>query len=900
MNSTNQYALSTSWVKSISLCQLISNQLGLLTLNQLQTLSKNNKMYRATLVRLCFPSTLLLYSFLLESSSSGYISIDQPISISTPPSSPPIRSHPSTTKASFNAASNQPSSTQSLQVEQFTPAPFHTDTSILPVSALNNLSTHTLGENRIARNKQQTEEAPDGLTRPLTRTVSGKRKKIDSDHLLRSNPSLHDLSKSLDKNDSTPKKSPVSPDVSPSRRFWRLMKKISVGGLREKSQSNPAHPPPPVPPLPVDPFFQRKLHTSRSSDSSLAQIESAGGFKTKVTSTSSTAVLASSPTTPLGKVYKTTSLPPTPLSAQPKHSPPHPSSQPPTGPRPSTTTRSSSPSSDVASSQFFNRSYSARSSTSSLGEELPPLPKSPIPTSKTNGKPNANDTTTTTTTRKFQQYIIPPSELSRVHSTSYFPGNDIPKSAPVPIQQPPSMEDDWTIVRSPSVEMEALPLPPPPRQPLKGTGLDRGKGGGQGSKVKKTVNKSSGEVSDGRKEDEKGDEKNTIEENTKSEHEDLAEKGQFHPDHDFGRSPPSPIIPSFSTTSAINSFPPRRGSSSLSPNSRSRGSSSIPVSPSRSNAGSGPGGSSPTANGLSSPSRSPTTPQRSGSRSAFGRVRQHLFGTNHDSANVGEDDEALPPRRKSDVQISHLNQLYSSRYPPPQRQQQPKASPPTHHRHSSGDTSTPIPIAKSRSTHTLATSSMSVPASPNTTALPHRRSMSFHNSLPSLGSFTCAKSSPLPPQPTPPPLSPIVWKTVPPIAASPTPFPSTGHRTRSSSNHRSGFSSKKISEALFSSSSSPASSSASPSGGRPSSASANRSKIGTLMSRSISLGANNHPDSDSNNAPTIPSDASQQPRHQLTDQEKADKWNDLLAKSARAGGTLHLAAGCRLLGSDDI
>ena len=54
------------------------------------------------------------------------------------------------------------------------------------------------------------------------------------------------------------------------------------------------------------------------------------------------------------------------------------------------------------------------------------------------------------------------------------------------------MEGDWTITRSPSVEMPLLLLP---RQLLKGVGLDCGKcAGGQGSKVKKMANKSSDKV----------------------------------------------------------------------------------------------------------------------------------------------------------------------------------------------------------------------------------------------------------------------------------------------------------------------------------------------------------------------------------------------------------------------
>lgn len=71
--------------------------------------------------------------------------------------------------------------------------------------------------------------------------------------------------------------------------------------------------------------------------------------------------------------------------------------------------------------------------------------------------------------------------------------------------------------------------------------------------------------------------------------------------------------------------------------------------------------------------------------------------------------------------------------------------------------------------------------------------------------------------------------------------------------------------------------------------------MASLMGQSISIGASNHSKSDTSNHAT-PSP----PRNQLTDQEKADKWNDLLARSARAGGTLHLDAGSLLLGSDDI
>lgn len=41
------------------------------------------------------------------------------------------------------------------------------------------------------------------------------------------------------------------------------------------------------------------------------------------------------------------------------------------------------------------------------------------------------------------------------------------------------------------------------------------------------------------------------------------------------------------------------------------------------------------------------------------------------------------------------------------------------------------------------------------------------------------------------------------------------------------------------------------------------------------------------------------PRRMLTEQEKADKWDDLLERSARAGGTLHLGQAESRLMSDD-
>ena len=698
----------------------------------------------------------------------------------------------------------------------------------------------------------------DGAVSPGT--LSNEWRKNDSDHRIRSKSSVHEFARSsVDKDLGMAKKSPDVPaGGSPSRRFWKLVKKFSVGGLREKNQADADHLPP-VPSLPShltnDPF-------RTPIDFPL------------VNNAVSLSALASSPTTLVDKSALVPSTPPS-ASAQHRtklsHSAPHsPPSQPTTGPRPSTTTRSSSPSSDVASSRFFNR-QSARSSTSSLGEEailLPPLPESSISTatSKTNGKMNTNDTNANL---EFRQHIIPPRKLSQNHSTSY-----LPCISPIAIVHPlPNMDDDWTIVRSPSVEFEVVSLPPPPRQLLKGIGIGVGHktAGCQGDKAKaktsdvipKTlkmvdissehVDEQSRDVSNNTHSQE--NEGKIIEEISTSDQGDK-EKDVSEPDtdRDSNRSQ-SPTIPSFSTSSAINSFPARRVSSSLS--ARSRGS-PIALSPDRSDRN--PGSVFSTANGHRSPSRSP---QRPGSHTAFGRVRQHLFGTNDVRVKAEGDqetDKVLNPLLSSRKSDAHLGQLYSSS--------------------SSGNSSI---TAKPRSTHTAA-SSVSTPASP--TIPYHRRSMSFNTSSPApptRGLFTSpnpfSDASRLSSAGSTPHITPL-----PPPPVGPSLTSSMGNnRTRTSSNLRSGFPGRKLSEVLFSSSSALLPARA------PPSASSSHHTIGSLSSQSISIGASNHSKSNTSH-----------PRTQLTDQEKTDKWNDLLARSARAGGTLHLAAGSRLLGSDEI
>ena len=856
------------------------------------------------------PFHFLYYSF-IEPSYEG--STTPTPSTLTPPRSLPIRllpqtssptRHPIQRNTSFDDSS--PIHSSDIQVPNPNPpesvTPYYTvagDTSaaIAPSGSLGDSFWETHGE-YVSSDKRQNEDGSDAFTRVLTRTISGRRKKNDS---LRSEASLPESNKApIDSGAvKTSHVSPAGSTGNQSRRLWKLMRKISGSTIREKTQLNPV-PPPPVPPLPsdVNTPVRRTRHTSHPSDSSLKAEDS--GIKQSI-SASSPPMLELSPTTPLDEVDVIAVA--SSVSAQPQS--PYPTPQPATGPRPSTTACSSSPSPDVASSRSYpvNRPQSPRSSTSSFVEEMVALPSLSTTLIPTSNASNETDTNDTSAGPKLQQHIIPPNELSRHHSISKFLTNT-PTIDPVSIQPLSSpMEDDWTIVRSPSVELESLPLPPPPRQVLKGVGRNVA-GGDQGykqsrtkakanlviptSKTLKTINSSeemdkksldaaTSAPSDGRTE-----KKSTMETgNLQQGGQELeTERSNAEPDSDQ-----SPTIPSFSTTSAINSFPDRPLSSSLSAASRSRGS-PIALSPTRSSKSSGASSRLASSSPLLS---TPRTPERHESRSTLGRVRQHLFGANSDRPKVAENNVPLP--RKSDVQIAHLQQLYSPLHPPPEYRTKSRR----HHRHSSGGATS---ISSPRATHTPAVS-VSMPASP-ITPHPHRRSMSFHTSLPSLGLFTSAGSPPksLPPPPISPSMSPISSTSLAAVSTPQLTAPLSLVRSRTPS--RSGISGKKLSGVSSSSSASPSTSpepnsaSASRRRGRSSSTSGHRT-IGALMSRSITVGVNKYSNSNTF-TPMTPSP----PRTQLTDQEKADKWNDLLARSARAGGTLHLAVGGGLLGSDDI
>ncbi|EKM49102.1 uncharacterized protein PHACADRAFT_265829 [Phanerochaete carnosa HHB-10118-sp] len=145
-------------------------------------------------------------------------------------------------------------------------------------------------------------------------------------------------------------------DSSPGGKIWKLMKRISTGALREKYHD--ATPPPPVPALPDDYKHLASPRTTLDIRKGRDDASETGISRFMNSRTSLSAVRPS--TAPVRSSPRTTTD----------------SSRPSTGPRHSTTTRSSSPmSSEVASSRYFQKSHSTHSSISSYGEELPPLPK---------------------------------------------------------------------------------------------------------------------------------------------------------------------------------------------------------------------------------------------------------------------------------------------------------------------------------------------------------------------------------------------------------------------------------------------------------------------------------------------------------------------------------------------
>ncbi|CDO72076.1 hypothetical protein BN946_scf184962.g19 [Trametes cinnabarina] len=230
-------------------------------------------------------------------------------------------------------------------------------------------------------------------------------------------------------------------DHSPGGIFSKLMKRISSsGGLREKySQSD--EPPPPVPALPDN---IPRMPTSRTTmdithtDAHGEDVSENGVLLKKFMQSRSSLSGVRPPALPAKPGSSSASPRPSTGTAGRPSTGNTSKSRASLGHRPSTTTRSSSPvSSEMASSGFnHNHTPSTRSSFSSLGEEIPPMPKN------------------------VGQYILSPGELSRMTKG--------PDGAPsTPSKRVRSSRSHSVHVESPArrsspddIPVPSLPLPP--------------------------------------------------------------------------------------------------------------------------------------------------------------------------------------------------------------------------------------------------------------------------------------------------------------------------------------------------------------------------------------------------------------------------------------------------------
>ncbi|KZT07508.1 uncharacterized protein LAESUDRAFT_713601 [Laetiporus sulphureus 93-53] len=215
-----------------------------------------------------------------------------------------------------------------------------------------------------------------------------------------------------------------------SGKFWKLVKRISTGGLRDKYRHQRTSTPPPVPPLPVD--LQKLTETRTTVDIRQSPVRDHTPDETSQTLSSRASYARVRPST--GLSLKTSmrhtiaSRPSTGGKASSLPSVPH----------LSTTTRSSSPvSSDLASSGFSPRPQSPRSSSSSYPEESPSGHKPSTPKSK------------------LGQYVIPEHMLSRLQSAGS-KENERRKRRPSRSHSEP---DHRRFPSTPDEEVPSLPLP---------------------------------------------------------------------------------------------------------------------------------------------------------------------------------------------------------------------------------------------------------------------------------------------------------------------------------------------------------------------------------------------------------------------------------------------------------
>ncbi|KAJ7483620.1 hypothetical protein FB451DRAFT_1235163 [Mycena latifolia] len=235
------------------------------------------------------------------------------------------------------------------------------------------------------------------------------------------------------------------PALGGGSKIWKLMKRISTGGLKEKYDRGPRSLPPipPMPDLPPVPQLPKDYSNLDSRSADGHSREEPGALSRFMQSRSS--VSTSRPTLPGSGI-------PRPAARALPMPPPIPASH---QQRASTTTRSSSPvsSSDVASSKYFHRTTgSTHSSSSSYGDETPGGPPPPMP-----GVP--------VPTFIVGKHIVPPKDLYKLDLDALPSSLDDKKLVVKPMAffgtQNTRTPDDWTIINTPAQEHPpSLPLPP--------------------------------------------------------------------------------------------------------------------------------------------------------------------------------------------------------------------------------------------------------------------------------------------------------------------------------------------------------------------------------------------------------------------------------------------------------
>ncbi|KAG6840711.1 hypothetical protein C0991_004854 [Blastosporella zonata] len=376
-------------------------------------------------------------------------------------------------------------------------------------------------------------------------------------------------------------KSPASAASTPSpsgggSRIWKLMKRISTGALRERYTQE--EPPPPVPSLPKEFMSSTIPPVVVDDEKGVPGTPTGGGFGKSVRKKASMVLGARIPSSPTK-----TAIPRSPLAK----TAPRPS---PTVPRPSTTTRSSSPmSSDVASARFFSgpgykqSSTSAHSSASSLlFDDVPPLPQ-----------PHLNNKT-----GNFRNHIVPPSELGKMgvnrrsdegqhrgSQESLASLSRLARASPTPTSgrsqlmklkvvvpptsSPSSPVDVPLIVHTPAAELVSLPLPPRragrPVAVRRNTNTPTIAAEGWGERQQEMVQRKERDATD-----------ETMAEWERIWGASSGSPGEYRNGMDKDERSGSPIIPSFSTADPINAFMPKRISTDTK---RSKGSSAGLTSP---------------------------------------------------------------------------------------------------------------------------------------------------------------------------------------------------------------------------------------------------------------------------------------------------------------------------------